>query len=182
MKKFTSPKQKIGLVGEKSAELFLVKQGFQILDRNFSTRFGEIDFIAEKAGRMHFIEVKTITVSRLPAQAGETINECSNAVTHLPAKAYASAGETLINNKMGVPPACPAGRREMFIKENRKLNNPFQNISYFKVKRHVKTAEIYMNMHNVSRETRWQVDGVGVFLDTLTSQTTFQYLPNLTIL
>ena len=68
MKKFTSPKQKIGLAGEKFAEMFLVKQGFIVVDSNFSCRFGEIDIITSKNNRIHFIEVKSITVPRETAK------------------------------------------------------------------------------------------------------------------
>lgn len=37
---------------------FLVSNGFEILERNFYSRFGEIDIIAQKEGVIHFIEVK----------------------------------------------------------------------------------------------------------------------------
>ncbi len=35
------------------------KQGYSILDKNYRTRFGEIDLVAEKDGAVVFIEVKT---------------------------------------------------------------------------------------------------------------------------
>ncbi len=37
---------------------FLISRGFTILDRNFHTRFGEIDIIALKENILHFVEVK----------------------------------------------------------------------------------------------------------------------------
>ncbi|WP_312698842.1 YraN family protein [Sedimentibacter sp.] len=43
---------------EKIAERYLCENQFSIIERNFISRFGEIDIIAEKDGRLHFIEVK----------------------------------------------------------------------------------------------------------------------------
>ncbi len=64
---FTSDKQKIGELGEKIAEKFLVKQGFSILDRNYTKKWGEIDIVAKKGKMLYFIEVKS--VSHLPTKA-----------------------------------------------------------------------------------------------------------------
>ena len=57
---FTSEKQKIGEIGENIAVRFLVKQGFSILDRNYTKKWGEIDIVAKKAGKLYFIEVKSV--------------------------------------------------------------------------------------------------------------------------
>ena len=48
-----------GAWGEEEAVRYLREQGFVILERNFHSRFGEIDIIAQKDGILHFIEVKT---------------------------------------------------------------------------------------------------------------------------
>lgn len=45
--------------GEDLAVVFLQSHGFTIVERNFRIRGGEIDIIAEKRGRIHFVEVKT---------------------------------------------------------------------------------------------------------------------------
>ena len=37
----------------------MTNSGFNVLQRNFYTKFGEIDIIATKDGVLHFIEVKT---------------------------------------------------------------------------------------------------------------------------
>ena len=60
-KVFTSEKQKIGELGETIAVRFLVKQGFSILDRNYTKKWGEIDIIAEKGNKLYFIEVKSVS-------------------------------------------------------------------------------------------------------------------------
>lgn len=48
-----------GLKGEDEAEAFLKTQGFSIVERNFHSKFGEIDIIAKKDEVVHFIEVKS---------------------------------------------------------------------------------------------------------------------------
>lgn len=58
---FTSEKQKIGEIGENIAEKFLVKQGFSILERNYTKKWGEIDIVAEKDNKIYFIEVKSVS-------------------------------------------------------------------------------------------------------------------------
>lgn len=47
-----------GKSAENDACDFLQKEGCQILDRNFSCKFGEIDIIAKKDEILHFVEVK----------------------------------------------------------------------------------------------------------------------------
>ena len=49
------------LFGKSSEDLaceFLLKNGCEILARNFSSKFGEIDVIAKKDGILHFVEIK----------------------------------------------------------------------------------------------------------------------------
>ncbi len=47
-----------GRIAEQLAAEALVKKGYQILKRNFSNRFGEIDIIAKDAQTLVFVEVK----------------------------------------------------------------------------------------------------------------------------
>jgi putative endonuclease len=60
-KVFTSEKQKIGELGENIATKFLIKHGFLILDRNYTKKWGEIDIITEKANKIYFVEVKSVS-------------------------------------------------------------------------------------------------------------------------
>ena len=82
-KVFTSETQKTGEIGENIAVKFLVKQGFSILDRNYTKKWGEIDIVAEKDSKLYFVEVKS--VSR------ETLKD----VTPTNAKTLAGKHETL---------------------------------------------------------------------------------------
>lgn len=48
----------IGAIGEELAEKYLKEKGYEIIGRNYLTRYGEIDLIAKKEKKLHFIEVK----------------------------------------------------------------------------------------------------------------------------
>jgi len=52
-------RQKLGQTGEAMAERHLKKRGYQILERNYRNRLGEIDLIARDNGTLVFVEVKT---------------------------------------------------------------------------------------------------------------------------
>ena len=52
----------IGKIGESLTKTFLMKQGFDILDQNYRIPYGEIDIVAKKDNRLHFVEVKSIKV------------------------------------------------------------------------------------------------------------------------
>ena len=51
--------RKKGDLAEDIACEFLIKNGFRIVERNFYSKFGEIDIIAIKNGILHFVEVKS---------------------------------------------------------------------------------------------------------------------------
>lgn len=61
----------IGQRGEMAAWKYLSDSGYKILEKNYRTPIGEIDVVAEKAGRLLFIEVKTRTTFQkgLPQEA-----------------------------------------------------------------------------------------------------------------
>lgn len=51
-------KRQTGQAGEDLAETYLVKQGFGILGRNFQSKTGEIDLVAQKENNLYFVEIK----------------------------------------------------------------------------------------------------------------------------
>jgi len=55
--KFSSKKK--GEKAEKIAENYLISKGYKILERNYRTKFGEIDIIAQKKKLLVFVEVKS---------------------------------------------------------------------------------------------------------------------------
>ena len=52
-------KRKLGDWGENIACNFLKRRGFEIIDRNYLRKWGEIDIVAKKSSIIHFIEVKS---------------------------------------------------------------------------------------------------------------------------
>jgi putative endonuclease len=55
----SDPRRHLGRVGEQLAAEHLVHRGFQIVERNFRTRWGELDIIALDGRTLVFCEVKT---------------------------------------------------------------------------------------------------------------------------
>ena len=52
-------KKKVGISGEDIASAYLKQIGYNIIERNFNCRQGEIDIIAQDKNEIVFIEVKT---------------------------------------------------------------------------------------------------------------------------
>ena len=69
---YINPKE-VGKLGEKIAESYLRKKGYEILDRNYSSKFvsgpqrGEIDIVAKKSDIISFVEVKALEDSGEPS-------------------------------------------------------------------------------------------------------------------
>ncbi|MBP9821284.1 MAG: YraN family protein [Candidatus Pacebacteria bacterium] len=170
MKKFTSKTQKVGEIGEKIAEMFLVKHGFTILERNFTCKAGEIDIICKKADKVHFIEVKSV-ISRGGAHA------CP------PSRDLGSRRETRYNPFQNVTrltsPAASANGGQA-----RERYNPFNNISNQKILKCIRTIEFWFSFHgkHVSRETCWQMDGISVFINSLDKKASVEYLEHINII
>ncbi|MEK7103865.1 MAG: YraN family protein [Patescibacteria group bacterium] len=55
--------QRIGAIGEEVATNYLKKKGYKILARNFKTKWGELDIVAQKNKTIIFVEVKTLRVA-----------------------------------------------------------------------------------------------------------------------
>ena len=64
-KVFTSKTQKIGEIGENLAVKFLMKHNYTVIERNYTKKWGEIDIIAKKDNKIHFIEVKSVSRATL---------------------------------------------------------------------------------------------------------------------
>ena len=65
----------IGVLGENLALDYLKKKNYHLVDRNFRSRYGEIDLICEKNNTLFFVEVKTRigTTKGMPYEAVNTI-------------------------------------------------------------------------------------------------------------
>jgi putative endonuclease len=56
-----TPKRALGDTGEEVACKYLINKGFSVIERNYLKPWGEIDIVAEKAEKLHFIEVKSVS-------------------------------------------------------------------------------------------------------------------------
>ena len=71
-------KRRIGDIGENIACEFLMKRGFEIIERNYLKKWGELDIVARKGRVLRFIEVKSVSCVTLPTLEGNN----SAKVTH----------------------------------------------------------------------------------------------------
>lgn len=82
----------IGLVGKNGEDrvaVFLIKNGWRIVKRNYQCRFGEIDIIAENDEYIIFVEVKTRKEDAL-VSAEEAVNGAKQRRIMLTAQDYIS--------------------------------------------------------------------------------------------
>jgi putative endonuclease len=92
--------KKIGQFGEKIAENYLKKKGYQILDRNYKFQMpgdlqkGEIDIVAKKEDKVCFVEVKTLKDPKIEIFPEDKINFSKKK------KLIATAESWLIKNKI----------------------------------------------------------------------------------
>ena len=66
-------KRKFGDLGENIACDFLKKRGFEIIEKNYLKKWGEIDIVTKKGAMIHFIEVKSVSATGLPNQDTNTV-------------------------------------------------------------------------------------------------------------
>ena len=60
----SDPRHQLGRLGEQLAAEHLIRCGFQILERNYRTRWGELDIVAFDGRTLSFCEVKTRRLGR----------------------------------------------------------------------------------------------------------------------
>lgn len=58
-------RKEVGRIGEDICAQYLEGKGFEVIDRNYRKTWGEIDVIAKKEGRIHFVEVKSVSCNSL---------------------------------------------------------------------------------------------------------------------
>ena len=91
MKKFST--QNIGELGEEYTVKFLEKKKYNILERNYRKRYGEIDIIAENKNYIVFVEVKTRHKDSM-ASAADAVNRQKQIRIIKTASLYLAENET----------------------------------------------------------------------------------------
>ncbi len=86
----TRSRQDLGEFGERLAAAHLQAKGYRIRERNFRTREGEIDIIAERPNILAFVEVKTRRGEAL-GSAAESVTAAKAAHLRAAAQAYVQA-------------------------------------------------------------------------------------------
>ena len=83
----------LGAWGEEKAARFLTERGYTILERNFHSRYGEIDLIAEDGEFLVFVEVK-LRASTSHGLPEETVTPKKQEKLRLTAETYLQTHET----------------------------------------------------------------------------------------
>ncbi len=112
----------LGEIGENLAVDYLKEKGYEILERNFQNKWGEIDIVAEKDDIMVFVEVKT----RIGEQFGlpeDAINKNKKLKMIKNAKAYMKYK----NDQYRIDAICVVLDKEC----NLKRINHYKNITLF---------------------------------------------------
>jgi putative endonuclease len=73
------PRPRLGALGEQLAAEHLVRRGFEIVERNYRTRWGELDIIAFDGRTLAFCEVKTRRASPVGARPLEAVRALKRA-------------------------------------------------------------------------------------------------------
>ena len=70
MARVSDRRRQLGALGERKACEHLAALGYEVLDRNFRTRYGEIDVVASDGRALVICEVKTRVASGTPSGSG----------------------------------------------------------------------------------------------------------------
>lgn len=144
--------QKVGALGEELVVKFLVKKGYTILDRNFRRPWGELDVVAKRKGKIHFVEVKSVSASNV-----DVSNETISHETSPREKALAY----------------------IRLKRPKDRYRPEDNVHANKIKRLSRIIQTYLNGKHVSDETTWQFDVATVYIDERNKKAKINLLENI---
>jgi len=120
-----STNRNVGDLGEDRACEYLISEGHKIVDRNYATKFGEIDIITKRAGVIFFVEVK-------------------------------------------------AGKGNSWVQ-------PEELITQQKLRRLLKTVEMYFLNNKIKENQEWQLDGISLLLDSRGKVIKLKHLENINI-
>jgi putative endonuclease len=186
-------KRKTGDIGEKIAGRFLVSKGFEIVGWNYLKPWGEIDIIAKRKGKFHFVEVKTIRVREIADKGlslrseGKYENRRFSSLTsdrqrdlgeqfrfwQQTCKTFLS--DTLSQPEMAYDIRETSGDEENHVDEYR----PEDNLHPWKLKRLKRAITSYLSEKRMSEEDDWQFDAVTVRIEEKGKTALVEYLEDI---
>ncbi|PIQ68988.1 MAG: hypothetical protein COV91_01170 [Candidatus Taylorbacteria bacterium CG11_big_fil_rev_8_21_14_0_20_46_11] len=158
--------QKIGSLGEKIAEKFLVKRGYRILHRNYSRPWGELDIVAKKKGTVHFVEVKTVS-DNSTCVSDETSGVDTFGSKGSSQKQSQICNESLNRGRGNVTHETSREKASLYVQSGVRKDRfrPEDNVDKRKIQRLRRVIQTYLSAEHVSDETNWQFDVVTVLVD-----------------
>ena len=118
-----------GTWGEEQAALYLQKQGYMLLCKNFHSRYGEIDLIATKDDIIAFVEVKTRAKDSLYS-AAEAVTPAKQQKIILTALHYMEEYNSDLQPRFDVCDVYPVVVKRKKTAEINYLENAFQVSAY----------------------------------------------------
>jgi putative endonuclease len=91
----TRARRDLGAFGERVAAAHLEAKGYRIRERNFRTREGEVDIIAEHGSTLVFVEVRT--------RRGDALGSPAESVTAAKATHILTAAQAYVQTHEGSP-------------------------------------------------------------------------------
>jgi putative endonuclease len=90
----TDRRRALGALGERLAAKHLERAGYTIIDRNFRTRYGELDLVARDPQALVFCEVKTLITGGLrgPPAALDAIGPRKRKQVRMMARQWLASG------------------------------------------------------------------------------------------
>lgn len=158
-------KQKIGKIGEDCACDYLRKEGYKILERNYLKKWGELDIVAQKGKKIHFVEVKSVSRSISDEQEGD--------VSRITSIGIGVSGVDAVrggkgNERGGVDnysdENISLSNKEM--RQSRDFYRPEDNMHPWKLQRLGRAVQSYLLDRNVLDDVDWQFDLITVYVDT----------------
>ena len=114
-----------GSLGEAYAARMLEEKGYQILARNFHTRFGELDIVAQKGEILAFVEVKTRATGSL-ARPAAAVSPGKQRRVILAAEGYLLCCPTGLQPRFDVIEVVTEGGADFRVRDACHLENAFE--------------------------------------------------------
>ncbi len=152
----------VGKLGEELTARFLMKRGYRIRDRNYRRPWGELDIIAERKDKIHFVEVKTL-LRDVSDETDETLlQDKKRMVGEVSSETLRKKALTYIRQK-----------------EPKDMFRPEDQMSSHKIARLSRIIRTYLGGKEVSSETPWQFDVATVLIDERKRKARINLLENI---